>query len=72
MEEEKDEDGESREKDELGSKRRGQDLQSHPDTERLQGGLHRGVLRHGSEGTVISQSVQEGKVVIVVSKGPKP
>ena len=24
------------------------------------------------EGTVISQSVQEGKVVIVVSKGPKP
>ena len=34
---------------ELGSKRRGQDLRgSHPDTERLQGGLHRGVLRHGS------------------------
>ena len=74
MEEEKDEDGESREK----------DVNSAPSTvgktfeEAIQilNGYKAGYIEEYSdtvpEGTVISQSVQEGKVVIVVSKGPKP
>ena len=74
VEEEKDEDGESREK----------DVNSAPSAvgktfeEAIQilNGYKAGYIEEYSdtvpEGTVISQSVQEGKVVIVVSKGPKP
>ena len=74
VEEEKDEDGESREK----------DVNSVPSAvgktfeEAIQilNGYKAGYIEEYSdtvpEGTVISQSVQEGKVVIVVSKGPKP
>ena len=73
VEEEKDEDGESREK----------DVNSAPSAvgktfeEAIQilNGYKAGYIEYSDtvpEGTVISQSVQEGKVVIVVSKGPKP